>query len=432
MVLGPRKHSASVQSLIEEHTRDLSREPAVEEARRKGERALFESIPDADDASRERFPEIAAEVTLNALVGLADGYTGEDLPRLIMRTPRLLAGEPVPGNRGLHDNPDTFYRLVPLDGQSHFVLEGRAPKHPATIFELSALTAQWHTLANLTKTDLGISPGSRFRILFLPADGSAASTRDKTAAVPPADHVVQLTADAEMLLVRETLADWEHERPSQLTIENLADRGGPRDTDDAPRIEAAARRVEKWFSEAIRLTLAPLAQAPNEFPKPVISGEHGKLVTMAYSIGHFWVRPGEALVLTIDPGEAAYVGAPITNLWGTTNGNLARGASTNSKQAAFNEDGSFTCVVSLEDPGVQNWLDPDGLERGFLFLRWAGLDPDRVPERVPALETRLVAISDLRSILPTETRWVDPTERARIQSEREGNHALRFEEFVDE
>jgi hypothetical protein len=197
-------------------------------------------------------------------------------------------------------------------------------------------------------------------------------------------------------------------------------------------VEAAAQRVEKWFSEAIRLTLAPLAQAPNEFPKPIISGEHGKLVTMAYSIGHFWVRPGEALVLTIDPGEAAYVGVPITNLWGTTNANFARGASLNSMQAAFNADGSFTCVVSLEDPGVHNWLDPDGLERGFLFLRWAGLDPDRVPERVPALETQLISASELRSILPPETRWVDPKERTRIQAERERDYALRFKEFMDE
>jgi hypothetical protein len=410
--------------MIEEHTMRLADEPRVEAARREGERALLASIPDADTTSRERFSQIAEEVTLNALVGVADGLTGEDLPRLIMRTPRKLKGRIVPGNRGLHDNPDTFYRLIPLDGASHFVLEGEAPAHPATIFELSALTAQWHTLANLTKADLKIAPGSRFRILFSPNEA-----RDDD---PASDYFVRLTPDAEMLLVRETLADWGQERPSRLSIHNLVDRGGARESDDAPRIEAATKRVEKWFSEAIRLTAAPLAQAPNDFPTPVISGEHGKLVTMAYSIGHFWVRPGEALVLTVDPGEAAYVGAPITNLWGTTNGNLARNASINSKQADYNADGSFTCVLSLEDPGVHNWLDPDGLERGFLFLRWAGLDPERVPERVPALETQVVAMGDLRSVLPSETRWVASEARAQILTEREANHALRFEEFLDE
>ncbi len=421
---GPRAHSAKIQNQIEAHTLALAREPRVLEARRLGEQALLAAIPDADPGSVERFPGIAEEITLNALVGLADGYTGEDLPRLIMRTPRRLGGEWVAGNRGLHDNPDTFYRLVPLDGRSHFVLEGEAPAHPATIFELSALTSAWHTLANLTRQDLGIAPGRRFRILFSPNEPAADD--------PPADHFVRLTPDAEMLLVRETLAEWSVEAPSRLTIENFVDRGGPRSGDDAVRIEAAAERVAKWFREAIRLTVMPLERAANDFPAPVISGEHGKLVTMAYSIGHFRVRPGEALVLTIDPGEAAYVGAPITNLWGTTNANLARSASLNSRQARFDHDGSFTCVLSLEDPGVHNWLDPDGLERGFLFLRWAGLDPERVPERRPALSTRLAPVETLREVLPPETRWLTPDERRRHEAQRERDHALRFEEFNDD
>ena len=421
---GPRAHSAKIQNQIEAHTLALAREPRVLEARRLGEQALRDAIPDADPASLERFPAIAEEITLNALVGVADGYTGEDLPRLIMRTPRRLNGEWVPGNRGLHDNPDTFYRLVPLDGRSHFLLEGEAPANPATIFELSALTSSWHTLANLTRQDLGIAPGRRFRILFSPNEPASDD--------PPADHFVRLTPDAEMLLLRETLADWSTEVPSRLTIENFVDRGGPRSGDDGARIEAAAERVAKWFREAIRLTVMPLERPPNDFPAPVISGEHGKLVTMAYSIGHFRVRPGEALVLTIDPGEATYVGAPITNLWGTTNRNLARGASLNSSQARFDEDGSFTCVLSLEDPGVHNWLDPDGLARGFLFLRWAGLDPARVPERVPALSTRLLPVAALREALPRETHWLTPDERERLRVQRERDHALRFREFIDE
>ena len=426
---GPRAHSAKIQSQIEAHTLALAREPQVLAARRLGERSLRESVPDADRASLERLPEVAEEISLNALVGLADGYTGEDLPRLIMRTPRQLDGEWVPGNRGLHDNPDTFYRLVPLDGRSHFLLEGEAPAHPATIFELSALTADWHTLANLTRQDLGISPGRRFRILFSPNDPSPDD--------PAADHFVRLTPDAEMLLVRETLAEWSVETPSRLTISNFVDRGGPRSGDDAERVEAAAARVAKWFREAVRLTVMPLERPANDFPAPVISGEHGKLVTMAYSIGHFRVRPGEALVLTIDPGEASYVGAPITNLWGTTNANLARNASLNSRQARFDPDGRFTCVVSLEDPGVHNWLDPDGLERGFLFLRWAGLDPERVPERLPALETRSMPLASLRDALPPGTARVTPDERRRLHAQREQDHAQRFralrlQESIDE
>ena len=419
---------------------DLLREPAVQNARQAGERTLFASIPDTDRASRDRFGEIAEEIALNALVGLADGYTGEDLPRLIMRTPRKLDGNQVVGNRGLHDNPDTFYRLIPLDARSDFTLEGTASQSPATIFELSALTSQWHTLANLTKSDLEISPGSRFRIDFRPAkDASRPTPAFRTPARQTDEHgerifhhSVTTTPDAEMLLVRETLADWATQRPSRLTIENHVDRGGARQADDEGRVAAAAARVQKWFREAIRLTLAPLSQAPNAFPAPIISGEHGKLVTMAYSIGHFWVRPGEALVLTIETGSAAYVGVPITNLWGTTNRNLSTSASWNSKQAARNADGTFTCVVSLEDPGVHNWLDPDGLERGFLFVRWAGLDAGNASASKPAISTQVVPVDALKNLLPGETLWITPHEREQNLERRHIEHALRFEEFPSE
>ena len=411
-------HSANAyQDRIERHTLDLLRTTPVEVARREGARALRASIPDADDASLACFPEVAIEIALNALIGFADGYSGEDLPRLIMRPPHELEGEVVPGNRGLHDNPDTCYRLVPLDGRSDFILDGRLGPAPATIFELSVLTSQWQTIAHLTKADLGLVPGRHFRIHVGRQPG------------PEVDCFLQTSEDAEMLLVRETLADWSSELPCRLSIESRARRGGPRPHDDPAFVESAARRVEKWFDQSIRLTRETLSRPANDFPAPVIRNEHGKLVTMAYSIGHFRIRAGEALILTLDPGSAQYVVAPITNLWGTTGRDLASGASWNSKQAALNDDGSFTCVLALDDPGVYNWLDPAGLERGFLFLRWAGLDPVEAPERAPALMTRVVPIAALPDTLPRETRWVDAEERCAVRETRVRNHARRYEEL---
>lgn len=414
------RHSAAIQRALEAHSHELAALEPIRGAQRDGLALLRQAFRDADARSLERLPEIAGEITLNALIGVVDARRGEDLPRLIMRPPRVVAGRSLPGNRGLHDNPDTFYRLVPLDDRSDFVLEGEASACPATIFELSALTSGWQTLGNLSREALRIAPGRRFRVHFGPEPG------------PACDHFVRLTPDAEMLLLRETLADWAVERPSQLAIENRVDRGGPRERDDEAFIAGARARVAKWFAEAVRLTEAPLAQPANVFPAPVISGEHGKLVTMAYSIGHFDVKRDQALVLRVDPGEARYVGVPITNLFGTTNANLAEGASLNAAQAERDDDGRFTCVLSLEDPGVPNWIDPDGFERGFLFLRWAGLDPEKPPERAPSLETRLVPLADLDGALPAGTRRIPPSERAAIRRHRAKNHALRFEEFDDE
>jgi len=134
MAVDGKIDEAEIQARIEHHTLDLLAKPRISRARDEGAAALLASVPDADKASKALFPDVGTEVALNALVGFVDGYTGADQPRLIMRPPRLLDGQSVPGNRGLHDNPDTFYRMIPLDGRSDFILEGRLGPNPATIF----------------------------------------------------------------------------------------------------------------------------------------------------------------------------------------------------------------------------------------------------------------------------------------------------------
>ena len=410
----PPPDSTSLQEQIELHAIALSEAPSVRRAAESGGRALREAVADVDAASLARLPRAVEEVTLNALMAFVDGRTGLDLPRMIMKPPRSIGDRAVSGNRGLHDNPDTVYRLVPLDGRSDFVLEGEVGAAPATIFELSVLTSSWQTIGHLTRADLGIAPGRRFRVHVGRAEGAEA------------DRFVRTTEDAEMLLLRETLADWETEAPCRLRVEARTSPARARTRDDEAYVEAAAARVEKWFAESVRLTEAPLARAPNDFPQPVITNEHGKLVTMAYSIGHFHVRPGEALVLRLDPGSAPYVIAPITSVWGTTGDRPALGASWNSTQMVRDGDGCFTCVLALSDPGVYNWLDPEGLERGFLFLRWAGLPADRPPERLPAVSARRVPMAGLRGALPPETRWIDAEERAALFARRESAYRRRF------
>ena len=63
-------------------------------------------------------------------------------------------------------------------------------------------------------------------------------------------------------------------------------------------------------------------------------------------------------------------------------------------------------VLSLEDPGVANWLDPIGREEGMILLRWYNADSAPVPD---------IAVSparDLRSFLPPETKYVSAEQRA--------------------
>jgi hypothetical protein len=80
--------------------------------------------------------------------------------------------------------------------------------------------------------------------------------------------------------------------------------------------------------------------------------------------------------------------------------------------AKVDTDGKLRAVVSLEDPGVPNWLDPAGYTEGTIYGRWYECDTEPLPaiHRVP--------LTQLRDHLPANTPSVRPQERAAEIRER--------------
>jgi len=62
-------------------------------------------------------------------------------------------------------------------------------------------------------------------------------------------------------------------------------------------------------------------------------------------------------------------------------------------------------VIAHEDPGVPNWLDTAGHERGTLIARFV------MAEAAPAIHSRSVKLAALREELPAETPRLTPAER---------------------
>ena len=153
------------------------------------------------------------------------------------------------------------------------------------------------------------------------------------------------------------------------------------------------------------------------------------LVTQAYSIGHFNIAEDQALVLTLDAGNAGYASAQVSNLWGVTQDAVRHNMSLNTSQATPNADGTFSVVLSVKDPGVANWLDPDGLRQGFLFLRWAAFGPQNEARESPSVRARLISLGDLQREIPTSLVRVNPETRKTLALEREADYMARFEEW---
>ena len=95
------------------------------------------------------------------------------------------------------------------------------------------------------------------------------------------------------------------------------------------------------------------------------------LATQMQSAGYFQLDDDQALVLTIDPGDAGYFVVPVTNDWTITNNYWDQQTSLNISQTLKNSDGTYTIVVSPQDPAVWNWVSTGGLNQGTISIRWA-------------------------------------------------------------
>ena len=144
-------------------------------------------------------------------------------------------------------------------------------------------------------------------------------------------------------------------------------------------------------------------------------------------MGHFKLPDSDTvLVLDVDMGGAEYFIAPITNVWGTSNEIRSRNGCLNKSQIEANADGCYTFVVAIEDPGICNWLDPDGLHEGILTLRWAEFDNDQ-PLPSLGVSGRLVRLSELDSELPATVKRLSAAERAEVLQARSASYQWRVD-----
>jgi hypothetical protein len=88
---------------------------------------------------------------------------------------------------------------------------------------------------------------------------------------------------------------------------------------------------------------------------------------VATSAGYFQLDDDQALVVTIDPGDAGYFVVPVTNDWTITDNYWDQQSSLNISQALKNADGTYTIVISPSDPNVWNWVSTGGLNPGHDF-----------------------------------------------------------------
>ena len=404
----------SVEDTLDLQAQKLLSDPAVIATREQGEQDLLSAIPNPTLETRTHFKQAAAEITFfGVLNGLNDDPAHPHIT-YVGRPGRTVRGQYTLAPKGIDENPDSVYRVIPMDGASTYLIRGRVAANRPTVNEFSVLSDAWITVGNLSGGDLKVD-----------ADGSFAVTVGPDAAGGRPNHI-QTNPDANYMTIRDTIVDWSREAPNQLTVQRIAGppEGPPLSHDML--MQKVLTKVKRYFAETVKAHQRILGRPGNVFLQPEIKATDGMLVTQAYSLGHFGLAKDQALVLTIHPGTAKYVTVPVTNLWGTTMDPVHHASSLNLAQAVKNPDGSFTAIVTPIDPGLVNWVDTEGLSEGMIFLRWAAIEGGASATSKPAVEAKLVALADLAGAVPPTLPRVDAAERKRQLAQRANDYDRRW------
>lgn len=364
---------------------------------------------------RASFDTQYPEVVFGAIIWSLNSDTERPAVVTISRIPHRLGARDVPGSRWGLDNPDSVYRVIPIDGAERYVIRGRVPSPRLTENYFTLWTEHMATVDVLDGKTLHLDGEGRFEI---------AVDSDEKGGRP--DHI-RSSPEAREFYIRDVIMDWAHERVNELSIERL---GGPPTRPEKTldeQVDAAIAMLRKNIDNTMRWNRQALDKPANAFDFTIDRDTDGALRNQLYVMGHFLLANDEALVIDVGLGGADYFLAPITNQWGTTNDIQNRTASLNLNQSVRNDDGTLTYVVSRADPGVHNWLDPCDMPEGILTLRWAEFATGRPGEGFGAAG-RVVKLADLAKTLPAGTKWVSPAERAQQLAARAASYAWRIAE----
>lgn len=302
------------------------------------------------------------------------------------------------------DSPDFVYLSIgPIDDQHEYRVYGNRGSVDLITFQMSEGLGGSETL---TSDDLIVDADGNWEIILSPNvhHGNWLFTK-------PA---------AKALLIRQIFSDWGTEQEASVQVEVL---GGPL----APVAPLTPDKAELGLNRLRTdiFTIPNLFESTddswptNDMNTPVPGGfgfQGAGFPDNHTSASHYDIDPGEALVIEVDATATRFHDIQLGNIWKESLDYGSRQVSLNGHQAYLDADNKFRYVLAHTDPGVPNWLDIAGHQRGTIFMRF--LIPD-LADLPTAPVVTVVPLSSVAAMMPAGHLTVTPAERAQNILHRE-------------
>ena len=338
-----------------------------------GQTILAEGQPEGelDRAEGFRYLSRLARAALETFVEYADPKAPA-LHRPVHETAKIGA-----------DNPDNYYQHTTVSGAHEYRITGvRNTIHYLDFATQSggvASTGDSEQAGHLDAADLEIGPDGRFEIHL--------------ACEPRSGNWLRMTPETTGLIVRQTFLDRDRETPAELRIERVGGDGRPE--------PLTAARLDQGLTQAAGLVASCAAlfsgwakgfQAhTNELPRfdDSVSMGAGGDPNIAYYHSYWQLAPDEALVIEVTPPPCEAWNFQLDNHWMESLDYRFHRIHVNKHTAKLEADGSVRIVVAHADPGLPNWIETAGHDRGTMCFRWIRA------ESHPQPRTRVVRLDEL-------------------------------------
>jgi hypothetical protein len=315
--------------------------------------------------------------------------------------PFSVPGTNPPVRSGIYD-PDNISYIAIVNGTDQYRITGkRGNSDDLSVQAISGFPGAGSTgspTATLLRNQIKVSSDGNYTI--------------NVGGPSQAGNWLPTVAQTTLISVREAFNNWPRAEADQLRIQTVGQTGTAptRLTNQklATALAAATSAVTQQGSYWTTLwgsLLSSLTANQIRTPAPTQGGLAGQLS----SLSHFNLPNGQALVVSVGKSDALYQGFEAADAFAQSLPYATHQSSLNATQAQLASDGRYYFVVAAKDPGVPNWIDTEGYNEGFLFLRWQELPGPLPPGDDPT--SRVVPLTSVRSALPAGTPTVTPSQR---------------------